>query len=197
MPSKFLDVVHIDIAFGNCMSVGGFKYSLIFVDRATCYSWCFGLKSLRHDNIIEAILVFCAEVGNLARKFCCDCNEKLFESHICSFLHLECSSIVLSPAGRQLANGLVESHWKIMVHTSCTYLTKKQMPYSFWYYAIKYSARMMNMIPGNTAINLPLSSCRSMVCARIKELGFHYSRSATFITRKIATPSIPRTKPTP
>jgi hypothetical protein len=34
-----------------------------------------------------------------------------------------------------------------MVHMSHMYLTKKQMPRSFWYYAIKYSARMMNMIP--------------------------------------------------
>ena len=33
-PSKYLDIVHIDIAFGNCMSVGGYKYTLIFVDRA-------------------------------------------------------------------------------------------------------------------------------------------------------------------
>jgi hypothetical protein len=33
--SKYLDVVHLDIAFGDCMSVGGFKYALIFVDQAT------------------------------------------------------------------------------------------------------------------------------------------------------------------
>jgi hypothetical protein len=30
--SKFLDIVHLNIAFGDCMSVGGFKYALIFVD---------------------------------------------------------------------------------------------------------------------------------------------------------------------
>ncbi len=45
-------------------------------------------------------------------------------------------------------NGLVESHWKIMVHMSHAYLTEKQMPRSFWYYGVKHSARMMNMIPG-------------------------------------------------
>jgi hypothetical protein len=32
-PSKYLDIVHIDIAFGNFMSIVGFKYALIFVDR--------------------------------------------------------------------------------------------------------------------------------------------------------------------
>jgi hypothetical protein len=57
-PSKYLDIVRIDIAFGDCMSVGGFKYALIFVDRATQYNWCFGLKLLHHDDIITAFLAF-------------------------------------------------------------------------------------------------------------------------------------------
>ena len=39
--SFFLDIVHVDIAFGNCVLVGGF-----FVDRATRYNWFFGLKDL-------------------------------------------------------------------------------------------------------------------------------------------------------
>jgi len=147
-PSKYLDIVHVDIAFGDCMSVGGYKYALIFVDRATRFNWCFGLKSLHHDDIIAAFMAFRAEAGSLARQFRCDCDEKLFGSHIRSFLHLESSSIIASPAGRQSANGLVESHWKIMVHMSRAYLTEKQMPRSFWYYAVKHSARMMNMIPG-------------------------------------------------
>jgi len=114
--SKFLDIVHLDIAFGDCMSVGGFKYALIFVDRATRFNWCFGLKSLHHDDIITAFMAFRSNAGSLARQFRCDCDEKLFGSHVCSFLHLDCSSIASSPAGRQSANGLVESHWKIMVH---------------------------------------------------------------------------------
>jgi hypothetical protein len=147
-PSRYLDIVHIDIAFGGCMSVGGFKYALIFVDRATRFNWCFGLKSLHHDDIILAFLAFCAEAGNLALQFQCDCDKKLFGTHIWLFLHLERSAVISSPAGRQSANGLVESHWKIMVHMSHAYLTKKQMPQTFWYYAIKHAARMMNMIPG-------------------------------------------------
>ena len=35
-----------------------------------------------------------------------------------------------------------------MVHMSSAYLTEKQMPRFFWYFAVKHSARMMNMIPG-------------------------------------------------
>jgi hypothetical protein len=129
------------------MSAGGFKYALVFVDRATRFNWCFGLKSLHHDEIISAFLAFSSKAGCLATQFRCDCNEKLFCSHIHLFLHMEHSSIVASPAGRQSANRLVESQWKIMVHMSRAYLTEKQMPRIFWYFAINHSACMMNMIP--------------------------------------------------
>ncbi len=31
----YLDAVHMDIAFGDCLSVGGYKYALILVDCPT------------------------------------------------------------------------------------------------------------------------------------------------------------------
>ncbi len=145
--AKYLDIVHVDIAFGDCFSVGGFKFALIFVDRATCYNWTFGLKLLQHCNVHAAFLAFRDKAGVFAHQFQCDCNEKLFGSTIRSFLHLHQSSIVASPAGRQSSNGLID-HWKIMVHMSQAYLTEKQMPWTFWYYAVKHLARMMNMILG-------------------------------------------------
>ncbi len=46
LSSKYLDVVNINIAFGDCILVGGNKFALIFVDQATRYNWMFGLKSL-------------------------------------------------------------------------------------------------------------------------------------------------------
>jgi hypothetical protein len=44
-----------------------------------------------------------------------------------------------------------------MVRMYCAYLTEKQMPRTFWYYAIKHAVRMMNMIPGryNNKLNSP------------------------------------------
>jgi hypothetical protein len=57
-PAKFLDVVHLDIAFGDCLSIRRFKYALIFVDQTTWYNWCFGLKSLHSDEICAAFLAF-------------------------------------------------------------------------------------------------------------------------------------------
>jgi hypothetical protein len=34
-----------------------------------------------------------------------------------------------------------------MVHMFRAYLTEKQMPRSFWYFAIRHAASMMNVIP--------------------------------------------------
>jgi hypothetical protein len=56
--------------------------------------------------------------------------------------------IVAASAKHQSSNGLVESHWKTMVHMAWAYLTEKQMPPNFWFYAITHAARMMNMILG-------------------------------------------------
>ena len=41
--AKYLDIVHVDIAFGDCLAVGGSRYALVFVDRATRYNWVFSL----------------------------------------------------------------------------------------------------------------------------------------------------------
>jgi hypothetical protein len=44
-----------------------------------------------------------------------------------------------------------------MVHMSCAYLTEKQMPKSFWFYAVLHSARMMIAIPGKVGGKLASS----------------------------------------
>ncbi len=80
--SFFLDVVHVDIAFNDCVSVGGFHYSLIFVDRATRYNWVFGLKDLSKESILSAFRLFRADAGSYARCFRCDCDPKLFGTAI-------------------------------------------------------------------------------------------------------------------
>jgi hypothetical protein len=145
---KYLDAVHMDIAFGDCLSVGGFRYALILVDHATQYNWAFGLKNLSLDAILDAIWLFCAVAGSLAQFFYCDCDLKLFGTAISEYLIDNDSKVVAAPAKHLLSNGLVESHWKIMVHMGCTYLTEKQMPRTFWFYPIVHSTRMMNAIQG-------------------------------------------------
>jgi hypothetical protein len=138
----------MDIAFGDCVSVGGFRYALILVDRATRYNWVYGLKDLSVDSILSALRYFKADAGSYARCFRSDCDTKLFGTRIREHLIDNNSNIVATAAGCQSANGLVESHWKTMVHMSRAYKTEKKMPRSFWFFLVVHSARMMNAIPG-------------------------------------------------
>ena len=64
---KYLDAVHVDIAFGDCLSVGGLRYALILVDRATRYNWTFGLSDLSSASILGAFRKFRASASALAR----------------------------------------------------------------------------------------------------------------------------------
>jgi hypothetical protein len=145
---KYLDAVHMDIAFGDCVSVGEFRYALILVNRASRYKWAFGLRSLSLLDIILALRKFRAAAGSLARCFYCDCDLKHFGAAVSEYLIDAHSKVVAAPAKRQSTNGLVESHCKTMVHMARAYITEKQMPRTFWLYAVVHAARMMNAIPG-------------------------------------------------
>jgi hypothetical protein len=137
----------VDIAFGNCLAIGGFQYALILVDRGTRYNWMFGLKTLSLDCILLVLCLFWAAAGSLTWCFYCDCDTKLFGTAISKYLIDNNSKIIAAPAKRQLSTGLVESHWKVMVHMACAYLIEKQMPQTFWFYAITHTTQMMNAIP--------------------------------------------------
>jgi hypothetical protein len=50
---KYLEKVHLDIVFGDCVALGGYCYALILVDAATRFTWVFGLTSLSSTDIIE------------------------------------------------------------------------------------------------------------------------------------------------
>ena len=123
---RFLDAVHMDIAFGGCVSVGGYHYALILVNRATRYDWAFGLKTLSSDCIPAALRLFRAAAGSLARCFYCDCDPKLFGRAISDYLVENSSKVVAAPAKRQSSNGLVESHWKVLVHMARAILPKNK-----------------------------------------------------------------------
>jgi len=74
---RYLDRVHLDIAFGDTISKLGFRYGLLLVDHATCYIWFYGVRSLQSANIIEALEQFRADAGGLPKQFRCDCDNKL------------------------------------------------------------------------------------------------------------------------
>jgi hypothetical protein len=121
----YLDAVHMDIAFCDCLSVGGFCYALIIAGLMTQYNWSFGLKDLSLDSALGAIQDFCAMAGSLALCFYCDCDAKLFGHKISNYLIGISSKVVVTPAKCQLANSLVESHWKVPLKTKYKYWQNK------------------------------------------------------------------------
>lgn len=156
-PRRALDKVHIDIVFGDGLGRMGYRYALIFVDRATWYDWVVGLKSLHADALIAAFSQFRAEAGCLAKQFRTDCDAKLLSQQVVSWLRANGSDVASAPAGHQSSNGLVERHWRTMVEMARAYLTEMQMPRAFWFHAIQHAAHMMNCIPGkvNDALTTP------------------------------------------
>ena len=67
--SCYLDIFHVDIVFGDCVDPGGYRYELIFVDRATRYNWVFGLKDLSSEAILSAFHLFRGDAGSYAHCF--------------------------------------------------------------------------------------------------------------------------------
>jgi hypothetical protein len=105
--TRALDKVHCDIVFGDGIARLGYKYAIIFVDRATRYIWVFSLKSLHADALIAAFQQFRAEAGKLATQFRTDCDGKIMSQAVISWLRSNGSDIASAPAGRQSSNGLV------------------------------------------------------------------------------------------
>ena len=54
LPAHLGDVLHMDIGYGCSAGIGGIKYALFVVDRATRNKYIYGLTSLKHD-IMPAI----------------------------------------------------------------------------------------------------------------------------------------------
>ena len=99
----------MDIGFGNTIAVGGARYCLVFVGRATRYNWGFVLNTLSASDIRDAFNLFCTQADRFTKCFCAGCDDKLLGLTIKSHLTKNGSDIMGAAAGRQSSNGLVES----------------------------------------------------------------------------------------
>jgi hypothetical protein len=76
-PDEYLRTVHMDIGYGDCVSIGGFRYVLLLVDRTTRFQWIYGLQTMTQENIIAALEKFHADAGGLPQKLYTDFDRKL------------------------------------------------------------------------------------------------------------------------
>ena len=145
---KYLDKVHLDIVFGDCLSIGGYRYALVFVDVATRYCWVYGMQALTSNEIISCFTSFQSDANATPKTFHTDFDKKLIGGKALKWIQEAKSRIIASPSNRQSSNGLVERTWQTLVRMARAYITEKQVGREFWYFAIKHAAHMINQIPG-------------------------------------------------
>jgi hypothetical protein len=146
-PRNFLDVVHMDIGFGDCTAVGGAKYCLLFVDRATRKHNLYALRSLSHTDIIDACEQYVTDMGNVPRRVLTDFDNKILEGPTATWFRENRIVLQAAPPRRQNQNGLVERAWETACNMARSYITDMRMPREYWYWALRHSFQVMDYLP--------------------------------------------------
>ena len=107
-PPNFLDVVHLDIGYGDCKAVEGAKYVILLVDWATRFSWVYALHSLNHKEIISVLQQFMIDAGASPHHIYTDFDPKFLEGETARWFREQRCKLRAAPSGRQNQNGLVE-----------------------------------------------------------------------------------------
>ena len=76
-PNSLGSIVHMDIGYGDCISVGGFRYTLLFVDRATSRGYLYGLKSLTQKELLDIFDQLFLDMGCKPARIYTDFDPKL------------------------------------------------------------------------------------------------------------------------
>ena len=84
------------------MAIGGARYCLVFVDRATRYIWVFALKILGATDIHDAFSLFRAQAGRFATCFRADYDSKVLDKTMKAYITESDnnSNIVCAAVGR-------------------------------------------------------------------------------------------------
>ncbi|KAL7525881.1 hypothetical protein ACHAXR_001202, partial [Thalassiosira sp. AJA248-18] len=138
----------MDIVFGDCVALGGYRFALLLVDVATRYCWIYGLTSTSSGEIVSALELFRADAGNVPKRFHADFDKKLIGGQALRWIVHNNSNIIAAPRKRQSSNGLAERTWQTIVKMARAYITEKQVGREFWYYAVRHAALMLNQVPG-------------------------------------------------
>lgn len=132
-PDKFLDVLHADLYYGDCSSIGGIRYVLMLVDRATRFTYAIGIKSLVQEDIIKGLMKFKLDMGGLPQRLYTDFDHRLLSGKTEIYLNQNDCQVLGSPANRQHRSGLVERSWQTIMNMACSYLHTRQMPRVYWW----------------------------------------------------------------
>ena len=88
-----------------------------------------------------------AITGMLPRKLYTDFDRTLMGSEVRQHCATNNCLILAAPKDQQHQNGLVERRWQTLCRMARAFITDKQMPKSYWYWAIKHANQVMNTFP--------------------------------------------------
>lgn len=156
-PENIGATVHYDIAHGTGTAIGGVRYVLVLIDKASKHLYEYGLKTLKEQSILQAMKNFINDIGCKPTIMRADRDFKLIGGKVASYLetpsvednHIVTTHVSGAPDGRQNQNGLIESHWKKIMTLARSWLASHLLPTKFWYFAIKQAVQVCNYTPIN------------------------------------------------
>ena len=91
----------MDIGYGNCIAIGGSRYTIMLVDHATRFRWIYGLKSLTHSHIIAALELFHSDASMIPETFYTDFDPKLIKGKRADWIRQANSRVIAAPSAHQ------------------------------------------------------------------------------------------------
>lgn len=149
---KYLDKVHMDIVFGDCLSLG-------------------------KNKIISCFVQFQVVAGGNPKTYHSYFDQKLISGKARRWILESKSRIIAAPANRQSSNGLVECTWQSIVRMARAYITEKQVGREFWYFAIKHTAHMINPLRLSLYMVSSLTPPRGSSCFQLFTLNTNLKRA--------------------
>ena len=146
LPKSPGDIVHADILFGSGTAIGGAKYALFLVDRATRHKYIYPIRSLKQD-ITPTLQKFFLDLGRTPKLFRTDFDHKLMGSAVEKLLTQHNCRLESAPPELQNQNGICERNWRSILVMARSWLASSLLPNSFWWFALKRATEVSNYIP--------------------------------------------------
>ena len=81
-----LEVVGMDIGYGDGVSVGGSKYVLVLVDQCTTETFVYGMQGSSGGDVCEALCKFFFDAGGFLKILQCDFDPQLIGGRAAALL---------------------------------------------------------------------------------------------------------------
>ena len=142
----YSDCWHMDIGFGPTSAIGGVRYCLLLIDKATRLRRVYPLKNLT-NSLHRALKQFLTDVGITPKLIRTDFDKKLLGQTAKDILQAKKIRVEGAPPHRQHQNGLVERAWQSAVVMARNWLKSSLLPSTFWYFALKRATEISNISP--------------------------------------------------